>query len=180
MRVAAAAALALAWAPTVASAGVFEVFGAGARSQGVAGTGVTAGRDAGAAWLNPATLTDVDRSVSLGWFSGFDRTSILLMERPAGYAPPTYDTRLRPRADTEGGDTASGLVVGLALPVSDWDVALGGVVYAPATGFARLTPHFNDEREQLFSNRLHFELLGDSLRADVFAAGVGWQVAPWM
>lgn len=166
--------------PPVAQASVFEVFGAGARAQGLAGVGVTRGRDAGAAWVNPATLVDVERSVQLGWFTGFDRTSILLMERPAGYEPSTYDTRLRSRTDTEGAGSTSGLLGGLALQIPAWDLAVGAVIYAPTSGFARLTPHFNDEREQYFSNRLDFELIGDRLRSEVIAAGLGYRLTPWL
>ena len=163
-----------------AQASVFEVFGAGARAQGMAGVGVTTDRDAGAAWTNPATLLDVERSAHLGWFTGFDRTAILLMKRPSGYEPLTYDTRLRTRRDTEGGASMSGLLGGIALQIPAWDVAVGAVVYAPTSGFARLRPHFNDEREQYFTNKLHFEVLGSRLHSEVMAAGLGYRVADWL
>jgi hypothetical protein len=167
-------------APGSAGASVFEVFGAGARAQGLAGVGVTTGRDAGAAWLNPATLVDVERSVHVGWFTGFDRTSVLLMDRPAGYDPKTYDTRLRERRDTEGGGSLSGIVGGLTLQIPAWDLSMGAVLYVPSSGFARMTPHFNDEQEQYFSNQLRFDVLGERLRSEVMAAGLGYRLTDWL
>ena len=178
--IAAAAASVLIGVPAFSQASVFEVFGAGARSQGMAGVGVTTGRDAGAAWINPATLVDVAPSVQMGWFTGFDRTSILLMDRPSGYDPATYGTRLRPRSDSTGQDSSSGLVGGLTLQIPAWNLGLGAVIYVPTSGFARLTPHFNDEREQYFSNQLDFEVIGPRLRSEVMAAGLGYRVTDWL
>ena len=131
-----------------AGANIYETFGAGARAQGMGGAVGALIDDFDAAYHNPAGLALGPPSVGFGIHGTFDRSSILLMPRPAGYDPPGYDQRLEPRSDNEGGGVSGGIDIGFSLRPFDGDLALGAVVRLPFEGLARINTSFADEREQ--------------------------------
>ncbi len=166
--------------PSVATANVYEVFGAGARAQGMAGAMTAAATDASAVWHNPAGLTLSKPSLSVGFGGAFDRTAILLAPRPAGYDPPAYSTRLSPRSDSRDQGPILGVSLGLNLRLLTDDLRFGALVYLPSEGLAHTQGYFANERQQYFDNRLRFERLEERLRAEVLAAALSYRAADWL
>ncbi len=171
--------VALLAAPSAARANPFDGFGAGARSQAMAGAVGALTHDHMATFHNPAGLAHGVTELGFGLVGSFNRTSILLSPRPAGYDPPTYAKRLNPRSDTEDPQGVIGATVGLNLKMFHDDLALAVAFYVPFQGFARIRTAFADEDEQYFRNRLRFERLGDSLQGEVIAVGLGYRLLPW-
>lgn len=163
-----------------AQANIFETFGAGARVQGMAGAGNAVVDDYNAAFHNPAGLTLGPESVGLSVHGVFDRTSILLMDRPAGYDPPGYDDRLNPRSHTEPGGVTGGIALGFTLKPFDEDFAIGALIRIPFEGLANIDTAFADEREQYFENQLRFSLLSDRMRSEVISFGLSYRWKPWL
>ena len=172
------AAAALMW-PAVSWANLFDTFGAGPRAQGMAGAATATVSDYTAAFVNPAALPDTQNTLAFGVTGTFNRTSILLMPRPSGYDPPAYGLRLNPRQNTEDPRGVFGFTAGFAIKLFSEDFALGGMIFAPTDGFASGDSIFGDEREQFFSNQLHFELMGERLRSEVFSVGLGYRFKEW-
>ncbi len=166
--------------PVSARANVFEIFGAGARSQAMAGAVTATATDFGAVWHNPAGLAYAPDSASFGMTGAFDRTSILLAPRPQGYDPTGYGLRLNERRDTDKQGSLFGVTLGLTMKLVSDDLRIGFLVYMPSDGFAHAAGAFPDEREQYFDNRLHYELLGERLRSEIMAAGLGYRLADWL
>lgn len=173
------AACALTLVAQPARANIYEIFGAGARIQGMGGAGTAFTDDYNATFHNPAGLALGPEVVGLSVHGVFDRTSILLMPRPAGYDPPGYATRLNPRADTEGAVTG-GVALGFTLKPFDDDFAIGGQFRIPVEGLANIDTAYVDEREQYFGNQLRFQLLGERLRSEVISFGLSYRWKPWL
>lgn len=163
-----------------ASANVFEIFGAGVRAQGMAGAVGAVVDDYAATWHNPAGLALGPSSFGIGLHGSYDRTSILLMPRPAGYDPPGYDDRLNPRSDTDGAGVAGGVTVGFSLRPFDGDFAFGTLIRFPFEGFANIDTSFADEREQYFDNQLEFGLLSGRLRSEMISFGLAYRWQEWL
>lgn len=172
--------LGVALAPAAGWANAFDVFGAGARNQGMAGAVSAAVGDYTAVWHNPAALAAAEDSIGVGLLGSFDRTAVLLYPRPAGYDPPGYGERLHPRADTDALRANAALTAGLTFPLFIEDLRVGAMVLAPFDGFGHVSTHFNDEREQYFSNQLHHELLGERLQSEVIAGALAYRVGSWL
>lgn len=166
--------------PVPARANVYDAFGAGARSQGLAGATTATSNDFTAAWHNPAGLIHAPDAIGVGLVAGVDRTAIALSPRPAGYDPPGYADRLRPRADTDGPSSLTGFMTGASFAVLSDDLRAGAVLYLPVSGISHGATWFGDEREQFFSNRLHFELIEERLQSEVIAGGLAYRPAPWI
>lgn len=162
-----------------AQANIFDTFGAGARSQGMAGAVTALTADHFAAFHNPAGLADAPPGIGLGATGLFDRTAIRLKARPDGYDPPRYSL-LRPRADTEDPSGVGGMMLGFALKLFSDDLVLGGAVLLPFEGFGHADTRYADEREQAFSNRLRFELVGERQRTEVLSFGLGYRLLDWL
>lgn len=172
-------ALALGAAGT-AQANLFDVFGAGARSTAMAGAGAGLATDATATWHNPAGLALGTTSISFGVIGHFNRTSILLKPRPTGYDPPRYGVGLNPRSHNEHPAGSAGFKLGFNLKLFNDDLALGGLVLLPVDGVGFVDTWFADEREQNFTNQLHFELLGNRLSKEVISFGLGYRLREWL
>lgn len=161
--------------PQVARANLFETFGAGARSQGMAGAVGAVTADYAATFHNPAGLALGPASAGMGLHGAYDRTTILLMPRPDGYDPPGYGARLSPRDDTDGSGVTGGMTFGFSLLPFDDDFAVGAMVRVPFEGFANIDTRFADEREQYFDNQLRFGLLSGRLRSEMIALGMAYR-----
>jgi hypothetical protein len=78
-------------------------------------------------------------------------------------------------------DTFDGIITVGAVKsiIKNW---LGAGVYAliPVAGIQTQEPFFNDEREQYFSNSLHFELYGDRLKQFSMAFALGGKVGDFL
>jgi len=163
-----------------ARANLFDVFGAGARSQAMVGALGAITADPMAIYHNPAGLTDAPPTLQLGLLGAYNRGSILLVPRPKGYDPPDYGERLRQRADTVDPPGTAGILLGFSTQLFSEDLALGVMLLVPLDGFASINGHFGDETEQYFSNRLHFELLGDALDSEVISFALAYRLRRWL
>ncbi len=63
--------------------------------------------------------------------------------------------------------------------IEDW-LTLGLYMLLPATSVQTQVPYYNDEREQYFSNSLHFELLEDRSQQFNIAFGLGGKVNDYL
>lgn len=157
-----------------------------------------------ASYFNPAHLVDAGQGrVTFGTSVSAGRLRIEMDERPAGVdiSDAIYDARIsdaqgrrsppqtRPLATDElprqrGGHDPSFeqpyLTLGTAIPIVDERFTIGAYATVPADRFAHQQPHFVDEREQYFSNSLHFERFGDRMVGASFALAMGLRVTDWL
>lgn len=157
-----------------------------------------------AAYFNPALLSFIQPQYQAGFlFVGQDLT-IRLGDRPAGIDIPDSITRARrlhpdgttSRLDirplptsqlrtTRGSHDASGalsfLEFGTVVPLgSERMFTLGFYAIIPAGEFQGQRPFYVDEREQYFSNSLHFELLEDRMAGAVFVLAGAYRPLSWL
>jgi len=156
-----------------------------------------------AAYFNPALLVDSDPGLTLGFVLLWSDLAIGLDPRPDGVDVPgtIYDLREllddgstrrlvdRPlptaslreaRRSTRDRDALTYLELGLVQPIVAGRLAVGLYGTLPTAAVQVQRPYFVDEREQYFSNRLHFELYGDRLRTQAFHFGLGARPLPWL
>lgn len=193
-------ALLLAASPA-AAAGALEIIGAPTSPNGL--NARVLGRGPEAAYFNPALLPEVGPSTQAGFFLLINHGDILLGDRPAGSDVPesVYDAQIREadgtthrlehrplptgalpsaRADTLDRDAVAYAAVGVVRPLYRDNLVLGFYALLPIRSFQEQKGFFTDEREQYFSNRLHFELLGDRLSLTTLAVAFGGRVARWL
>jgi hypothetical protein len=147
--------------------------------------------NAGATYFNPALLPDATFKLEAGFFGLVTRGKIRLKARPAGSDVPlsVYDTSVpsmataslpNVRSDTDENDHILYAVVGLVRPLAGKYLVFGFYGLLPVNDFLDEKGFFADEREQYFSNQLHFEQLGDRLSASSFAFALGSQLNDWL
>ena len=152
-----------------------------------------------AAYFNPARLADQQRGVAFGVTSLAARLHIEYDERPPGVdiSDTIYDARVtdeegnrrppstrplptdelpRQRGAADPSFAHPYATIATVLPVIEDRWVVG--VYATTTvdRFAGQQPHYVDEREQYFSNSLHFERTGYRLVGAHFALATGIRV----
>jgi long-chain fatty acid transport protein len=151
-------------------------------------------RNAGAAYFNPALLPEATPKLEAGFFALTARTRIHLKERPPGSdvpssvygatlgssMPPLATEDLTPRSDTDATDNTLYAVLGIVRPLAGKYLVFGFYSLLPVNTFLDQKGFFPDEREQYFSNKLHFEQLGDRLNATSFAFAMGSQLNDWL
>jgi len=126
--------------------------------------------NAGATYFNPALLPDATFKLEAGLFGLVTRGKIRLKARPAGSDVPlsVYDTSVpsmataslpNVRSDTDENDHILYAVVGLVRPLAGKYLVFGFYGLLPVNDFLDEKGFFADEREQYFSNQLHFEQL---------------------
>lgn len=156
-----------------------------------------------AAYFNPALLPGVEGGFVIGVSYLHQELDIDLAERPDGIDvtdavfqarrvdPVTGDrlplafrplptSMLAPRGD---GDASSGRpYLSLGTVMHFWGDRIGLGVYGalPAGQFQGQRPFFADEREQYFSNSLHFELLGDRTEGNAIVVALGIRPIRWV
>ena len=195
--VAAAGALALVWLVLgvgVASADTFGLFGAGARGTAMGGAMTAETDDFASLYYNLAAMTETDATVGFGLMGAWDRVRIRLKERPSGYdlpSPPDGTAlssapriptsfRLRDRENTEDVLDSYGFLVGAIGSFGIDRLRIGVLAYLPLNRIGLQQTHYADEREQYFSNRLHFELLGTTTQGQTIIVGSAWRLTDWM
>jgi len=172
--------------PGVAAANALDVFGCGARGAALSGAQTATAEDACAVYANPAALLLAPRSeASFGLMVSHNSLGIRLAPRPAGYDPPDlgsnspsvpYSYRLRARADTDDVPGVHGFWVGGVTHLGIQRLRLGFLAFLPLVGMGDQRTYFADEREQFFSNQLHFELMGERLRTQVVMVGAAYRI----
>jgi len=148
-----------------------------------------------ATYFNPALLMDVEPGIQLGFFAVRQSLDIDLWERPPGadVTSKIYDARkLNPdgttsrlekrplptaslrqgRGSVDPSDENTFLIIGTAVPVLEDRIALGLHVVLPTRSFQTQRVAFSDEREQYFSNSLHYELYGDRFETNLISLAV--------
>ena len=163
-----------------ASANRLDLFGGGARGQGLGGGGGALIDDHTALYFNPANLARGTVSAALNLDGAYDRTMILLMPRPNGYDPIGYETRQSTRADLSDARKTGTYLLGLTARPFDEDLTIAFMALGSFDGLGRVSTAFTDEREQYFSNQLQFELLGERMRGELYAVGGSFRLRPWI
>lgn len=173
--------------PVTAWSSPLEVYGASGRgsAMGNAMTAEAAGVES--IFYNPATLTRAEPSVAFGLTLGFDNADILLQDRPNGYdvpdlgsitpTIPSEDT-LNERADTDNLGTFYLLNIGGVTSLGSENLRAAALVTLPVGGVGDSQTHFADERERLFSNQLHYELIDGRARRFNVEFGLGYRLIP--
>ena len=178
---------------SAAASGVLEMLGAPTGANGLSARLLSHG--AAATYFNPALLPSATPKLEAGFFGLATRGRVRLRARPAGVDVPTsvYDTitdqTQRPRAtsaltqargDTDEDEDTLYAVLGVVRPLAGRWLAFGFYALLPVNTFMDQRGFFADEREQYFSNQLHFELMGDRLRSSSFAVALGSQLNDWL
>lgn len=173
--------------PADALAGPFDLYGAGARGSAM---GAQVGRPEGAwaVYYNIGALSESDVGATAGGFATYNGAQILLMDRPEGYDIPVLEVANAPtatgaertaRSDTDGLEPLYALTFGGVTSLGIERLRLGFVAFVPTKELLTLQTHYNDERERIFTNRLHFELIDDHTRRFDIEAGMSYRMTPW-
>ena len=183
-------------APDAPASSVLETIGAPGTGNGFTARLLSRGADV--AYFNPSLLADASPTLSFGVLLLGNFSRIHLARRPSGVDVPdsVYDADLvrapangiefwpqatsnllNQRTNTVSNEATPYVAMGFLRPlVNDHRLVFGFYALIPATGFLQQDSFFADEREQYFSNKLHFELLGDRLRVPTIAASLGGRI----
>lgn len=153
-----------------------------------------------AAYFNPAYIVAQEDSFKLGFGMMIQSKTIEHFNRPGGYDisseiyqadadeitgngkyVPMATKDLLNKKGSADYDTFAGIITIGAVKsiIKNW---VGAGVYAliPVDGIQTQEPFYNDEREQYFSNSLHFELYGDRLKQFSMAFALGGKVSDFL
>jgi long-subunit fatty acid transport protein len=175
--------------PQSASANGFDLYGMGARGSAMGNVGVASSRDGSAVYYNPAAMVQSGSSFTFGTAFTFNDLSIRLGERPEGYDIPNMGTdapaigsefRLRERSDLEGLDPTVSFIFGATTDLGIEDFRAGIAAALPVANSGTQVSTFNDEREQFFTNQLHFDLLGGRVDHIVIVFATAYQPVDWL
>ena len=159
--------------------------------------------DTSLVYFNPALLTRVRPGLSMSIFGFAQALNIGYDARPVGsdISGAIYSARLRledgtterlayrplPTADlrrergTADPDALSGYIsLGTVHHLLPGRLALGLHATLPVAEFQAQSSFFPDQREQFFSNSLHFELLGDRTRVNIVSLALAGQPWKWL
>ncbi|MFH1531844.1 MAG: hypothetical protein ABIK09_14055 [Pseudomonadota bacterium] len=183
-----------------AAADPLDWFGYDARTMGAGGggAGVAVSDGAGALHTNPALLPGVKPGLELGYILVNPVLSVRLMDRPAGADIPIsyYDAKIpgagtgiekplptaelaNPRSDTRIAQARHALLLSVVTDLGVEDLRLAVLLKAPVPELANMDFHYSDEREQYFSNRLHFVRFGEWDDMVLLMAGGAWRPLRW-
>ena len=153
-----------------------------------------------AAYFNPAYLVLQEDSFKLGFGMMLQNKDIDHFSRPDGYDINSQIGNADSAEITTGGhyvplptseliskrgsatyDSFDGIITIGAVKsiVKNW-LAAGAYALIPTSGIQTQEPFFNDEKEQYFSNSLHFELYGDRLNQFSMAFALGGKVSSFL
>lgn len=172
-----------------ADANPLGVFGYGARGAAMGGALTAAADDYSAVFYNLAALTVAKPGIGVGFTAAYDDVHIRLKDRPAGYDLPDLGNasaaipskyRLNQRGDTNDIPNTYGMHIGAVGSLGLDRLRVGVGVFLPVDHVAVQNSHFPDEREQYFSNRLDFELLGQRVQHQVIMAGAAYRLTNWL
>lgn len=197
----AAASLAIATAALPALADpVLDMVGAALTPMPFSAKIVSTGTDA--VFFNPTLMLDQKPGFRIGFFYMRHNLNIGYMDRPANAdisidaysSRPIDDTplpsdRLRPtptsalinkRGSQSPIDNTYYMNVSHSAHFIKDKLAFGVYMLIPTNSFQSQRPFFADEREQIFSNSLHFELYGDRMRNYLFSMSIAGRPAKWV
>ena len=181
--------------PPCRASSVLETIGAPGAGNGFSSRALPGGAET--TYYNPSLLVETAPQLAFGTLIIGDYGRIQLSPRPSGVDVPNSvldadlvgsgSSNLRlwpqptsqlpnPRQNTRMSDVSQYVAVGLVKPVLDQLLVVGLYVMVPTSGFLKQDSFFPDEREQYFTNQLHFELLGDRLKVPSLAAAIAFRV----
>jgi long-chain fatty acid transport protein len=146
-----------------------------------------------ATYFNPSLLPEATPKLEVGLFGLALQSSIRLKARPYGVDVPstvyTSDSPIHPldtahlpnlRSNTEEDNNIMYATIGMVRPLAGSSLVFGFHAFLPVRGFLDERVFFVDEREQYFSNKLHFQLLGDRLSVSSITFALGSQLSEWI
>ncbi len=159
--------------------------------------------DTSLAYFNPALLPRLKSGFSISLFGLGQALDIGYQPRPAGVdiSAAIYDARLkladgttqrltyrpmatndirRQRGDFDPDKLSGYLSIGAVQHFIPGRLALGLHATLPVAEFQAQSSFFPDQREQFFSNSLHFELLGDRTRVNIISLALAGQPFHWL
>lgn len=183
------------------ASGALEITGAPTSPSGLNARALARGPEA--AYFNPALLPFAAPTTEAGFFVLVTHGDITLADRPPGVDVPEsiYNGQLRnpdgstsrlehrplpasklpsPRKGARTRDVFTYATLGVVRPLYQDALVLGFYALLPIRSFQEQRAFFPDEREQFFSNRLDFELLGDRLSLTSLAVSVGSRITRWL
>ncbi len=185
--------------PLSASAGPFRLMGYDSSAAGQANSQGAYGSGLGVLYSNPALLTDLPEQFGFGLMLVQPFLEAELMDRPRNADVPLtlYDSDVgiegtnldRPlptvelpnrRADNVRDGTSGYLGFGLAHSLGIENFRLGLTVLAPHDGLATVNSNYPDERDQYFSNTVHFQRFGEWSRVLSVLIGAAYRPLPYL
>ena len=146
-----------------------------------------------ATYFNPSLLPEATPKIEAGFFGLALQSSIHLQARPDGVNVPAsiYGTAApgrslatadlaNPRSNTDDDNNVIYAAIGLVRPLAGKALVFGFHAFLPVRGFLDEKGFFVDEREQFFSNQLHYQLLGDRLNISSITFALGSQLNDWI
>ncbi len=150
-------------------------------------------RSSAVTYFNPALLPEATPKLEVGLYGLAVRSDIHLQPRPPGVDVPAsiYGTDApgrplatvdlpNPRADTEADSNVVYAAIGMVRPLAGKALVFGFHALLPVRAFLDQKGFFADEREQYFSNQLHFELFGDRLDVSSVSFALGSRLNDWL
>ena len=190
-------AVALGQAPTAHASSTLEIIGA--TSGGNQLTARVLSHGSAVTYFNPSLLPEALPKMEVGFFGLAMQGKIRLKDRPPGVDVPDNVTSTmipgagpndlrplptsklpNPRSDTDADENVVYAAIGMVRPLAGRSLVFGFYAFLPVRAFLDQKGCFPDEREQYFSNQLHFELLGDRLDVSSITFALGSQLADWI
>lgn len=191
--------LSLVFGPAPALAGPFRMVGYDAMATAQGGTQTAWGSGLGVMYSNPGLLTDVQPGFGFTFHLFQPFLDVHLMDRPANADIPLtfYDSdvgiqgtnldrplptsELRiPRGDNRVDGTRMYLSAGIVHDLGFEDFRLGLGVWVPTGGLTDIVSQFPDEREQYFTNTVHFTRFGEWSEVLSFMLGLAYRPVEWL
>ena len=178
------------------SAGALTWFGNEARSAAMGGTGSASGGGPSQLLVNPAFMSFhkgglwATFSACPSWLridlkdrpDGYDVPDAIYLSHPSGWGidrPVPTSLLSHQRGDTEDIGPTMLLTIAAIWSIFHEDLRVGLGFTTPLPGMMRVETWYNDEREQHFSNRLHFERFGEFDSAMSFYPGLSFAPVEW-
>lgn len=153
----------------------------------------------GATYFNPTLLLDQPKSFTSGTIYLFQNLSISYLPKGTGFDVPEsiFDSipqdpdgpSYRPlptnllrqgRGSYEPETFAQFLSIGSVFHFARETVAFGFLALLPVKAFQTQSPFYVDEREQYFTNSLHFELFEDRFQESVISFALAGKLNKWL
>lgn len=183
------------------AAGLLETVGGASGPSALSSRSMAGGPQA--AYFNPSLMLYQPAQTSVGFFMFAQRLDITLGERPASadIDGSIYDARQKnpdgstgrldrrplpsdslPQARGSANSNAEHYyaTIGVISHLIENRLALGVYALVPLGDFQAQRPFYVDEREQYFSNSLHFERLSDRADANVFSFALAARPLDWL
>lgn len=160
------------------------------------------GNTSALSFFNASKLTDLNDSLSIGFMIFVPNMNISLMDKDSKYDVPNsigyasspdstplwnnssnyvpISTQSVENLNARGGDQSQGSVpyitIGATTHIYKKDLAIGFFAMLPASNIISIAPHYPDEREQYFTNSLHYELYEDALTYPFISVAVSYRL----